>query len=171
MTPKPRKPPVPRVNIYTDASWCPDTKAAGYAFRVHHGDFTRTGSGIIRSMPVTSNEAEVMAIANAISSMLSVVGHLPRNARVTIHSDCEAAVRWLLNPKSQMTEGVSENVAKLARQVVRRAIEHGFRIGGQHVKGHTLNENFKAKANRWCDQEAKRWMRMKRKEIEEKAIQ
>src|ERR1700752_947766 len=71
--------------IYCDASFCAETKAAGWAARVILGLRESTFGGPM----VTSNstEAETLAIAYALREAIGPFG-LARGSSVEIHSDC-----------------------------------------------------------------------------------
>ena len=130
-----------RATIITDASWCPDTNAGGYAVWITlsvDGMVTiRKYSGQFNDLMESSNFAEVRALEIGIRL---TKGHCV-DAEILAHSDSKLALKYL-NKEYDDVE---------------------FR----HVKGHTQNKDVISQANRWCDIEARKRMKSHRKELQQ----
>ena len=135
-----------RATVNVDASFCPRTRAAGWAAWISidggakikwHGKFNRP--------PKTSSEAELWAIFNGI--------WLAANARVTdvlVQSDCRAALLHLERDTAQT-------------RFMRTKLPHPVTVRTKHVKAHTDTSSPRTWVNDWCDKMAKIHMREQRK--------
>lgn len=137
-----------RATIITDASWCPNTRAGGWAAWVtleskerlrHHGPF--------RTQPQSSNEAELWASLNGI-----VLAYAAGARSLLVQSDCNHVV----------LKATASEAYRTMRPLKFPEAEVRFR----HVKGHTSHAGARYWVNRWCDRNARRHMRDQRKELE-----
>lgn len=134
------------VTVFSDASHCPRTLAAGWAVWMKHGTPAQTErlSGALRDV-TDSHKAEVFALEQAldhIEASVDVTGKI-----VVIESDCKGALRQ-----------IEERANRLA--------ERGARfVKMKWVKGHQGVKCARSSVNTWCDREAKRNMRSLRDNI------
>lgn len=134
------------VTMFCDASFCPQTKAYGWAMWAKHGTPATTeresGSG---QGALNSTDAELVALTEGIKALIR--NEVPIAGRIiVIQSDSTGALNKLdIKP------------LKLA----------GARfVKLKHVKGHQGLRNPRAAVNTWCDTEAKRRMRAVRDKIQ-----
>lgn len=135
------------VTLFTDASFCPDTRAWGWAAWCKHGapavTIRRSGGGF--GCP-GSNHAESLALRHGIGVLLNedidLVGKI-----IVIQSDCQGAL-----------DGLDDMVLLVAgAKAVRK----------KHVKGHQGTKCARSSVNTWTDREAYREMVGRRQTIEE----
>lgn len=149
---------VPCITINTDASWNHQHKIGGYAFVIVCDAFRIQQAGVLKAKPRSSIDAELMAIANALH-VLAKQPNLPYTNLLILNSDCLAAFNLM--------KGKGKNkVAKVAvakRQALRRAVRPPLgkfpKFDTRHVKAHTTVDDKRSHVNRWCDANAKKWMR------------
>lgn len=121
--------------IITDASFCSETKAAGWAAWIRaDGGIKVTRSGSFKDRPKQAEEAELWALKNGafLAAQIAGVTHL------LVQSDCLGALRKM------------------------PATYEGLPVRTRHVKGHTNNPAARSWVNRWCDREAKKHMKKER---------
>lgn len=146
------------ITINTDASWHPQQKVGGYAFHIVCNDFRIKKSGMFKSKPNSSMDAEMMCMANAIATLLAQK-ELPGVNLIIINSDALFTFQRIgLNKKDE----IGRKVAQLLRQLRKRmsimeSVLPKFEF--RHVKAHSGKNDSRSIVNEWCDQEAKKWMR------------
>ena len=101
-------------------------------------------SGPIQMLCDASNQAELMAAAIGITIANQTFGA----TTILIQSDC-VGVRNLIRKASD-------------RQSYLGHISTPLHLRFKHVKGHTQLAGARFWANRWCDHEARSWMRKER---------
>ncbi|WP_375264077.1 hypothetical protein [Palleronia sp.] len=122
-----------KATVITDASWCPNTKAAGWAAWVKADGYPSRGfSGVVQQLCKSSNEAEIIAAAAGVGVAFRAYGA----TRILIQSDCDVVGREVWK---HLPEDVRLNCA----------------VRYKHVKGHTEIDDKRSWANRWCDEHAK----------------
>lgn len=134
------------ITLFTDASYCPDTHAWGWAAWIKYGAPAETlrlsGGG---SHCQGSNQAELLALQHgieAVAAQVPVVGKI-----VVVQSDCLGALESLVvNP---LTMAGATAVRK------------------KHVKGHQGVKCPRSAVNTWTDRAAREEMLKRRTEIEE----
>lgn len=139
---------VPCLTINTDASFHPTHKVGGYAFYMVCDLFTIKGKGPFHARPKDSTEAEIMAIGNALATILK----LPelRVGVLVINCDAKFAMHAVeVNPRSGLAKKVAAFKNKVAKHLGNPRIE--FR----HVKAHNGTPDARSWVNDWCDKEAK----------------
>lgn len=137
------------VTVFCDASFCPETGAAGWAGWVKYGadGDTLRCSGRLEHCP-NSTEAEKLAIVETVKKAQLV--HVDFHKKVVIiQSDCLSAI------------GVLENNRVIERMLLSEQPEV---IKLKHVKGHQGHKCRRSSVNTWCDREARRKMREARNE-------
>lgn len=133
-----------RATVIVDASYCQSSRAAGWAgwIRVDGiNDAIRLSAGIARPLVNSSTDAEVRA------ACFGAAAAIERGAtHVLLQSDCQT-------------------VCTLNHHVWRgfAALHPGVIFEARHVKGHTADPAARSWVNRWCDTNAKREMRAKRR--------
>lgn len=129
-----------RTTIITDASWCPDTLAGGWAswITINLGEevVRIKRSGRFKDLAKSAEVAEIWALENGIYLAKDYCD----NANLLAQSDCAGALR-----------------------VLRK--KYG-RVKFRHVKGHTTKNDARSWVNRWCDKEARKHMLAQRKELQ-----
>ncbi|WP_202208770.1 reverse transcriptase-like protein [Gluconobacter sp. Gdi] len=135
-----------RATVIADASFCPMTHAAGYAFWISTNSGKVKHAGRFRRRPKTSFEAEYWAAFNGAKIAISV-----KDATyVLIQTDCLRVVQCI---------NTNQGLISLLRKKY-----PSVNIEARHVKGHTDNPDPRFYVNRWCDEEAKKHMRTERRE-------
>lgn len=146
-----------RVTIIADASFCPDTNAAGYGYWIAC-DRGKTGGGDeMKGRVPSSMVAEMQAVVNAlyVAARLSLV---QQGDSVLIQTDCLAAIDTF-EGRREFLNGNEIEVLK-AMSHVRSKLE--LTILFRHVKGHTRNREARFVTNNLCDERAKTAMRRAR---------
>lgn len=133
--------PMLRATVNVDASFCPRTRAAGWACWIAiDGGQKIKWSGKFHRRPKTSTEAELWAMLNGV--------WLAASAKVThilVQGDCLAALN------------------KLQRRDLDARLPHAVSITTKHVKAHTDTASPRTWVNDWCDKAAKKHMMEQRK--------
>lgn len=134
-----------RATVNTDASFCPHTKAAGWAAWISiDGGIKIKKSGMFKERPRTSTEAELWAIFNGV--------WLAAQAGVTsllVQSDCKTALAHVGRDTMQTRQ-------------LHKSLPRVVSITTKHVKAHRDTDTARTWVNDWCDTEAKKWMRYQR---------
>jgi ribonuclease HI len=150
------------VTILTDASWCPDTGAAGYGYWIASGRGKRPGGNTMRRAS-NPTHAEMMAIANGLTLAVKA-GLVERGDDVLVQTDSTDAIACLRGERMRY-ESFTLELAEVRSYVVAFALEHELRIEYRHVKGHSDRPKARYKANNHCDERAKKFMRRARREL------
>jgi ribonuclease HI len=136
------------LTLFTDASWQPRTSTGSGAYWAKRSERESVKAGfVLRSPVVSSNEAEMKAIANSLFLLLRD-GYLERQMHVLIQSDSSHCV-GVLNRKiaTCKEQTVVDFIVKLAK-------ENEFSFTARHVKGHTSGGG-RSWVNRECDRLAR----------------
>lgn len=141
------------ITINSDASFHPEHKIGAYAFYIICDRFKIQRAGkFTNELPTNSQEAEMMAIGNALAALLNME-EPPTCKWLIINTDCRNAI-----DKIRRQEGaIGKKVAKLWQQTISRlkSRKNVFR----HVKAHSNVNDSRSWVNSWCDEEAKKHMR------------
>lgn len=142
-----------RATVIADASFCSQTRAAGFAVWIrmdtmgepikHHGTF--------KTAPTNSTEAEVWAALNGVA-----IARSHGATDVLVQSDCTSVVIAMTSP---------ETMRKITALPEAAEVLEGLRVQGRHVKGHTRGDTAARWVNNWCDTYAKLAMRKQRKSL------
>jgi ribonuclease HI len=146
------------ITVNTDASFHPQLKVGGYAFYIVCDLFKIQKAGQFKRQPRTPMEAEMMCMANALHTLLSQP-ELPAARLIVINSDCLYSFEKI---SRKSNDAIGRTVASILREVrkktsFRDVVMPQFEF--RHVKAHTTATDARSHVNRWCDMEAKRWMR------------
>lgn len=155
------------ITINTDASFRPDYRVGGFAFYIVCDYFKIRKGGIFKSQqPQNAQEAEMMCMANAIHTLLAQKD-LPQTQLIVVNSD---AITTFQHIKNKSTNPIGKAVAAQLRRI-RKYMIKSVKIEFRHVKAHTKDTAARSKANAWCDQEAKRWMRIAVEQKKKEALE
>lgn len=150
------------VTIMTDASMCPETGATGFGFWVACERGKRPGGGPMRTLTRSSNEAEMMAIVNALHQAVKA-DLVQRYDTVLIQTDSTAAIGAFNGRRAYESLTQGEQRAYDEFHNIRRKV--GIVFDFRHVKGHTGIRDQRSMANHMCDKRAKAGMRQARTSI------
>lgn len=128
-----------KATVITDASYCPRTRAGGWAAWITSDEGRTQHAGCFKDLAKTPTEAELWAMLNGIW-----LAYEAGATEILVQSDCTGAVH-LINSKCPETR-----------------LFKGVHIYARHVKGHTDIKEPRFYVNRWCDEEAKKHMRKQR---------
>lgn len=143
------------ITINTDASFDPETGAGGFAFWIVTDYFVIKKAGFFKDKTLNCNEAEVKCIANALSMLLKE-DRLPTSKHLVINTDSKQGMQMI---RKQTTEA-GKKTHVIWRKVIQKIKSRVNKFA--HVKAHTNNKNARSYVNNWCDEEAKKHMRIKR---------
>lgn len=184
--------------IFTDASFCHDTLAAGWAAWCRYGQGRgKMISGQLKGKPLNAELAEAMAIANGLYAARKNGIVRPENT-VIIESDCLLALCKILgyvdgvraDPATDTiavvpqllpvpgSRGSMKKMAALSAQYMEvmnsiAILVRTYRLSIvlRHVKGHTGKNDPRSNINRMCDVEARANMRAWRNQMRSEEAQ
>lgn len=146
------------ITINTDASFCPVTKASGYAYWIVSDSFVIKEAGFFKTKTDNSTHAEIKCIGNAIYTLLKRK-KLPKVKWLIINTDSKQEISSIELAKNNHSKTTQELHLKLINRIESQ-INH-FR----HVKAHSKIQDKRTFVNDWCDIEAKKYMKIQRKNI------
>ena len=147
------------VSLFTDASWCPYTKAAGWAIWAKCHSRTIKYSGPIKGGCEEAEIAEACAIANG---MILVTKHFENAQVVLIQTDCLNVIKNY--PQARPTHS---SIQPALNNILATAQKHELVLKWRHIKAHTNIKTPRNWVNNWCDENAKLHMREQRKQFQE----
>ena len=141
-----------RATVITDASFCHQTKAGGWAAWIAYDQGPKgQHSGMFRSRPKDSGTAELQAALNGIWLAYQ------NGARdILIQTDCMPVVHAV--------QGFGTGVYVAIYRDARRQHFPDAAVRAKHVRGHTSTDDARSWCNRWADSAAKKQMRKQREE-------
>jgi ribonuclease HI len=142
------------VTIISDASFCPDTKVAGYAGWIASQRGKEMVSGPMQEACFDSMDAEMKGIINSIIAA-GRKSLLQKGDKLIMQCDCIAAIERLNGYRAPKNDREAELFRVYEGAVLKLGIEVEFR----HVKGHYASTDGRYAANRACDRKAKEHMR------------
>lgn len=148
------------VTINTDASFCPNTKAGGYAFWIKSDYFKITGANFFKDLIIGSDDAELKCIANALHTLSKYNLTAKELEYLYINTDSTSAIGQIEKRSTELGRKIGEMIDEIMTQsgtIIRYQL--------RHVKGHSRNTNSRSMVNKWCDKQAGIFMRIKRKEL------
>lgn len=146
------------ITINTDASFNIRDRVGGYAFYIICDLFRIKKGGLFKVQPKSAQEAEMMCMANALYTIL-LQKELPETNLIIVNSDCLFSFHKIGLKK----DGVGKTVAKILKEVRHKTSLRGVvmpKFEFRHVKAHSGKNDARSIVNEWCDQEAKKWMRL-----------
>lgn len=140
------------VTIYTDASHCPDTKRAVWAFYARCSDGVIKEHGECKGTVNCSTSAEMYAIYEAVKMCKA---EWPELEGFFINTDSLTSCKMLWPDNLAKTDHYKIPQA----QRIKRYIEGDMKQWGtwsrvKHVKAHTGQNDIRSWLNRWCDKRA-----------------
>lgn len=147
--------------LIVDASYCHETKSAGYGYCISYTGGRLTGGDGIKRDVENTNAAEMMGIVNTLCIALKN-GIVTAEENVLIQTDSEASI-LAFQRKRIVTNGQEIAVVDYFLKIVK---ESCVNVTFRHVKGHTNLTGARYVTNRLCDQRAKAMMReVRRKKL------
>lgn len=147
-----------RVTVMSDASFCPNTKAAGYGGWVVCDRGNNANGGAIKGAP-NSGAAETMAICNVIWEGFNAKLIQP-NDYLIVQTDCATAIK--VYEEARWTSEAEGSAFKWLNDQIRK---FNLTIEFRHVKGHSNVQDTRSKAQRFCDERARSAMQKERSKI------
>lgn len=145
-----------KATVITDASFCPRTRAAGWAawVRVDGRKEPIRRYGAFKQPVASSRDAEMLAAINGV-----FIATKEGATEVLVQTDCLAVVH--------MFEGVTvqKSIKNAFVRAKAKAGVQGVRMSARHVKGHTSDAAPRSWVNRWCDEQAGKQMRTQRARV------
>lgn len=148
------------VTVFADASFCSQTRSAGYGIWVKTEALSFEHSGRFRSEVVNSSAAETLALANGIWAAIEKAGARPGDI-IVAQSDC----RHALSAFNRRFNGklVLSPAERDARDRIWALLdERQLMLRVKHVKGHSDGEGARSWVNGRCDQLARSAMKRER---------
>lgn len=150
--------------INTDASYHPDHKIGAFAFWIVYQGQRLIQSGPLKK-PNGPNDAECMAIANALYALLKTDA-FKGIKMVIVNTDSKNAIRSIRDggacKGAETSIKKAKEIIKLLRKKYDTPPDKSRRmpfIDFRHVKGHTKGETARLWVNNWLDRAAKTAMR------------
>lgn len=145
------------ITINTDASFCPNSKVAGFAFYIKSDLFLIKKAGVLKSTVINSEDAEMMCLANALYYLFNETDNIRAN-RIIINIDCVGVIR-------KVKKGNNDALTIKTRDFMNALMNRTkAKIVFKHVLAHKTIINPRTWVNDWCDKTAKSYMRQARKE-------
>ncbi len=136
--------------VVTDASYCPKTKAAGWACWIVYEGQRHKQYGIFKGAVDGCFEAEIMAIINGLFIAKKIFS--PEHFHVV--SDCI--------PAMMVVEGKTRKIKLKKWRKKTLEIIGNQKLTTKHVKAHTSVQDKRSYVNRWCDTYAKAAMKQQK---------
>lgn len=146
------------MTIIADASFCPETKAAGYSVWLASNTGRKGFEGTLPK-PYDNNVAEAMAIVNALWHGLDS-GLLKANTNVLIQSDSATAIA-ILSGEGRAYNPQLKHAVRYTKDLAQR---YDLLLRFKHVPGHTSGQDKRTRAQNKCDEDAKAQMYLQRAE-------
>jgi ribonuclease HI len=140
------------VTIYTDASLCPETKAAGWACWMRNEKATHQAGGPFKALMPDSTAAELGAIANALHTCIER-GLVPDGGLAVIVTDNMTAKRaieerWINHPR----------YGRFVRVAADLMDRNGIKPRMNFVKSHDRTDGHRSSLNNLVDRWARQQM-------------
>lgn len=146
------------VTIMTDASYCPDTGAAGYGYWIASNRGKCGGGGPLRRLLASSTTAETLAVANALHIAFKLGAAEIRDS-VLVQTDCQAVIE-LFEGRRRPVDGTEQEAYFHIQRIINK---YFITLHFKHVKGHNAREgSARSVANHMCDKRARYFMKQMR---------
>lgn len=145
------------VTIMVDASWCHDTKVAGYGAWLASERRRTRFAGFIQQQVSQAMVAEAMAVVNSIVGSMNL-GVAQPNDTILVRTDCQAAI-MLFEGKRKPKDGDDALTLEVFNKVVAK---YGVTMRFKHIKGHTNDQHRASVSNSVCDRVAKAQLKIAR---------
>lgn len=150
------------VTVISDASRCHETGLGGYAFWIACSRGKKSGEGIFKKPLQDINVGETMAMLNALQHGINS-GHIVKGDSVLMQTDSQTAIHMLMGRKT-IKKGIERT---LVSWYLDKILQFDLTVSFKHVKGHTRVQDSRSKANRRCDQRARRMMKQARSQLQQ----
>ena len=154
------------VTIICDASYCPDTMIAGYAYWVASDRGKMGDDGVFRNRLGNNIAAEMMAVNTAIQDGLGAK-LIQDFDNILIQTDCQGAIDAFLNYRDVRNDQESKIVSWYNELRSASKLSLCFK----HVKAHTGCQATRSIVNGICDRKARKRMREARDSYNNRFIQ
>lgn len=141
--------------LMVDASWCPETFVAGYGFWIASQRGKMPGGGPIPGKVESSNLAEMQAMC-IVLHIAKELRYVLATENVLIQTDCVAAIVAFSGGRQTIGRELETTLEFLR-------LSANVHVTLRHVKGHSLRDENRYKANNACDERAKAAMRYARR--------
>lgn len=121
------------VFLFTDASYCPDTGAAGWAMVVIDRNCQRVASASLSQRLSTSADAERLALAHGVAAAIRL-GFARPGVTLNVFAD-HMCLRNALSDA-----GRDDARGRLAKWLIGRMEDNGFTLEIRHVKAHVQKD-------------------------------
>lgn len=156
------------VTMFTDASWCPETGAGGWAVWWKFDGYMERKAGGFKNPPASSFEAELGALVNGLW-LLDRWRPKPwlQGGMIIQQSDCLAALDSLRSTVPNPSRSVQ--AMRQAWHDLKR--DRGWRTDLRYVKAHVgrgdreTTQGKRTAVNWWCDKAAKEAMQCQRQQL------
>jgi ribonuclease HI len=145
------------VTVFTDASFCHKTLAAGYAIWMKTDGATFRHAAPFKVAINSPAEAETAALANGIV-WAAIKFNLTKGDMLVAASDCMPAINAMNTVKKIKNKLIQSFVNKVNDERYNR----NFKLILKHVPAHRGYNNKRTSVNEWCDKSAKKIMRDER---------
>lgn len=152
------------ITIIADASHCPDTHAAGYAYWMASDRGKLFGSGSMHNPCDSSVIAEMMALVKGVYYGIKD-GIIHPGDKLCMQTDCVGAIQKL--QKLQNVSPAEEVVTKYFNKITSQL---SLTFYFTHVRGHTKVQDGRSFINRKCDKKARHHMQLMRSSLKIKTI-
>lgn len=157
------------VTLVTDASFCPSTRAAGWAAWAKSDRGFVKKCGIISKPLGNNNEAEFCAIANGLFIALQSTVCMPGDL-VILQTDSHFAYhrlsgkKWAQAVSSKKVQPVHDSAKSVFQEMIKR---HNLRLEVRQIKGHTAHHTREPHDHvmSWADKASRSRMSEMRREI------
>lgn len=146
------------ITINTDASFCPKTNAAGWAFFIICNEFKVELSGTFKATPFDCHDAETKCIGQAIHWLINFE-RTPLSKTIIINTDSKYSIHRITNKRTPVATKINGFLQKLIKQTECKKFE--FR----YVKAHNGTPDGRSFVNDWCDKAAKSEMYKQRQKF------
>jgi ribonuclease HI len=144
-----------RLYLFTDASYCQQTRAGGYAFIAKCDSFEVRFGTHFKNDCNGCFQAEMMSIINCLTYIKKHVT-VSKAESIILYTDSEQAILHISNNSSHL--GVM--ASRLIQDVKKEVGASKFTL--KHISAHTGDKGRNARYNQWCDITAKKYMKYKK---------
>lgn len=150
------------VSIFVDASYCPDTKLAAYAFQVQGDGKPVYGCDLIPGHCESSNTAELTGLFAALTTA-NAHGRLAIGAKLFVYTDSQFVIDrvWRLRGRNSEQQSYLSNLIRTMFESFQLQTRY------QHVRGHSGVLGPFTGAIRYCDSLAKERLNEAREKFRE----
>jgi len=152
------------ITIYTDASHCEKTQTGGWACWIKYSKFeTINASGFFKDKCFDSTEAEMKAIANAISIVTKRLK--PKDTIIVVVTDSAMGMAYIKTGVKKPGKKYVENWAKKTAiaDSIKRAVPSCCELRVNKVKAHSKEDGKRSYVNNLVDKAAYKKLQEARK--------